>query len=59
VLDVGATLAYSEKDTQKIVANLMELKSSFFPSVPRIFEKIHTLVTSAGDACRDMREGTE
>jgi acyl-CoA synthetase (AMP-forming)/AMP-acid ligase II len=40
VLDVGATLAYWEKDPQKIVANLMELKPTFFPSVPRIFEKI-------------------
>lgn len=50
VLDVGATIAYWEKDPQKIVANLMELKPAFFPSVPRIFEKIHTLATSAGDA---------
>jgi long-chain acyl-CoA synthetase len=50
VLDVGATIAYWEKDPQKIVANLMELKPAFFPSVPRIFEKIHTLATSAVDA---------
>ena len=50
VLDVGATIAYWEKDPQKIVANLMELKPTFFPSVPRIFEKIHTLATSAADA---------
>jgi long-chain acyl-CoA synthetase len=50
VLDVGATIAYWEKDPQKIVANLIELKPTFFPSVPRIFEKIHTLATSAGDA---------
>ena len=50
VLDVGATIAYWEKDPQKIVANLMELKPTFFPSVPRIFEKIHTLATTtAGD----------
>jgi long-chain acyl-CoA synthetase len=50
VLDVGATIAYWEKDPQKIVANLIELKPTFFPSVPRIFEKIHTMATSAGDA---------
>jgi long-chain acyl-CoA synthetase len=49
VLDVGATIAYWEKDPQKIVPNLMELKPTFFPSVPRIFEKIHTLATTAGD----------
>jgi long-subunit acyl-CoA synthetase (AMP-forming) len=37
----------------------MELKPTFFPSVPRTFEKIHMLVTSACDACRDVRESTE
>ncbi len=57
VLDVGATLAYWEKDPQKIVANLMELKPTFFPSVPRIFEKIHTLATAAGDA-RELEQAT-
>ncbi len=48
-LDVGATIAYWEKDPQKIVANLIELRPAFFPSVPRIFEKIHTLATAAAD----------
>ena len=57
VLDVGATLAYWEKDPQKIVANLMELKPTFFPSVPRIFEKIHTLATTAGDA-QELEQAT-
>ena len=57
VLDVGATIAYWEKDPQLIVANLMELKPEFFPSVPRIFEKIHTLATSAGDA-RELEQAT-
>ena len=54
VLDLGATLAYWEKDPQKIVANLMELRPTFFPSVPRIFEKIHTLAMTTGD--RDQLE---
>jgi long-chain acyl-CoA synthetase len=57
VLDTGATLAYWEKDPQKIVANLMELGPTFFPSVPRIFEKIHTLATSAGDA-QELEQAT-
>ena len=57
VLDVGATLAYWEKDPQKIVPNLMELKPTFFPSVPRIFEKIHTLATTAGDP-RELEQAT-
>ena len=48
-LDVGATIAYWERNPQKVVANLMELRPAFFPSVPRIFEKIHTLATSTAD----------
>jgi long-chain acyl-CoA synthetase len=54
--DVGAPVAYWEKDAQKIVPNLMEVKPSYFPSVPRIFEKIYTLARSsaADPALLDM-----
>ncbi len=45
-LDLGGVLAYWEKDAQKIVPNLMEVKPTYFPSVPRMFEKIYTLATS-------------
>jgi long-chain acyl-CoA synthetase len=45
--DLGATLAYWERDPLKIVPNLGELKPSYFPSVPRIFEKIYSTATSA------------
>jgi len=44
--DLGATLAYWEQDPQKILPNLAELKPTYFPSVPRIFEKIYTAATS-------------
>jgi len=44
--DLGATLAYWERDPLKILANLGELKPTYFPSVPRIFEKIYTAATS-------------
>jgi long-chain acyl-CoA synthetase len=40
-IDVGATIAYWEKDPQKIIPNLLEVKPTYFPSVPRIFEKIY------------------
>jgi long-chain acyl-CoA synthetase len=46
-LDLGGTIAYWEKDAQKIVPNLMETKPTYFPSVPRMFEKIYTMATSA------------
>jgi long-chain acyl-CoA synthetase len=45
--DLGTTLAYWERDPLKILPNLAELKPSYFPSVPRIFEKIYTTATSA------------
>jgi long-chain acyl-CoA synthetase len=44
--DLGATLAYWERDPQKILPNLAELKPTYFPSVPRIFEKIYTAANS-------------
>jgi long-chain acyl-CoA synthetase len=45
-VDLGATLAYWERDPLKILPNLAELKPTYFPSVPRIFEKIYTAATS-------------
>jgi long-chain acyl-CoA synthetase len=45
-IDVGATIAYWEKDPQKIIPNLMEVKPTYFPSVPRIFEKIYGLAVA-------------
>jgi long-chain acyl-CoA synthetase len=47
--DIGTPIAYWEKDAQKIVPNLMEVKPTYFPSVPRIFEKIYTLATSSAE----------
>jgi long-chain acyl-CoA synthetase len=45
--DLGTAIAYWERDPLKILPNLTELKPSYFPSVPRIFEKIYTAATSA------------
>ena len=47
--DLGATLAYWERDPLKILPNLSEVKPTYFPSVPRIFEKIYTAATAAVD----------
>jgi long-chain acyl-CoA synthetase len=44
--DLGATLAYWERDPLKILPNLAEVKPTYFPSVPRIFEKIYTAASS-------------
>ena len=49
-IEVGATIAIWQKDPQKIISDLMEVKPTYFPSVPRMFEKIYTLAnTNAED----------
>ena len=71
-IDLGAVLAYWEKDPQKIIPNLMEVKPTYFPSVPRIFEKLYTLAranaedpaaldqaVAVGSKVRQMRERGE
>jgi long-chain acyl-CoA synthetase len=45
-IDLGTAIAYWERDPLKILPNLAELKPTYFPSVPRIFEKIYTAATS-------------
>ena len=49
-LDMGATLAYFGGDPKQIIAELSEVRPTYLPSVPRIFEKLYTLVTAHGDA---------
>ncbi|HEY3192982.1 MAG TPA: AMP-dependent synthetase/ligase [Solirubrobacterales bacterium] len=44
--DLGGNIAYWERDPLKIIPNLVEVKPEYFPSVPRIFEKIYTAATS-------------
>ncbi len=48
-IDLGGTIAYWGGDPKGIVGELMAVKPHYLPSVPRIFEKIYTLVTSSGD----------
>jgi long-chain acyl-CoA synthetase len=45
--DVGGTIAYFGGDTKKVVPELQEVKPTYLPSVPRIFEKIYTLATGS------------
>jgi long-chain acyl-CoA synthetase len=54
--DLGATIAYWERDPLKIMPNLAELKPSYFPSVPRIFEKIYTMATSAMEKAGGLKK---
>ena len=48
--DLGSTLVYFGGDTKQIVPELMDVKPTYLPSVPRIFEKAYTLAYGAIEA---------
>jgi long-chain acyl-CoA synthetase len=52
-LDVGGTLAYWRGDPKTVLEDLAETQPTHVPSVPRVFEKIHTrALAGAEDAGR-------
>jgi long-chain acyl-CoA synthetase len=53
---LGATLAYWQRDPLKIIPDLAEVKPTYFPSVPRIFEKIYTAATAAAENAGGMKK---
>ena len=44
--DLGVKLAYWSRDPAQIIPDLTQVTPSYFPSVPRMFEKIYTLATN-------------
>ncbi len=50
VFDLGGTLAYYGGDTKQVIPELLEVKPTYLPSVPRVFEKIYTLAHGAIEA---------
>jgi long-chain acyl-CoA synthetase len=57
--DLGAVLAYWSRDAKMIVADIVQVNPTFFPSVPRMFEKIYTLATSNIEDKESMRKAVE
>jgi long-chain acyl-CoA synthetase len=47
-LEVGATLAFWSGDSRRLIQDVAAAKPTHFPSVPRIFEKIHTRALAQG-----------
>jgi long-chain acyl-CoA synthetase len=45
--DIGTTIVYFGGDSTQIVPELQQVKPTYLPSVPRIFEKIYTLALSS------------
>jgi long-chain acyl-CoA synthetase len=58
-LEVGATIALWQKDPQKIIGDLMEVKPTYFPSVPRMFEKIYTLANANAEDPAALKKAIE
>jgi long-chain acyl-CoA synthetase len=54
--DLGVTLAYWSRDPQMIIADIAQLSPTYFPSVPRMFEKIYTLATSSVEDQDQLRQ---
>jgi long-chain acyl-CoA synthetase len=57
--ELGATLAYWSRDPKMIIADITQVNPSFFPSVPRMFEKIYTLATSNIEDKEQLRQAVE
>jgi long-chain acyl-CoA synthetase len=57
--ELGATLAYWSRDPKMIIADITQVNPSFFPSVPRMFEKIYTLATSNIEDKEGLRKAVE
>ena len=58
-LDVGATIAYWSKDPTQIISELTQVNPTYFPSVPRMFEKIYTLATAQAEDQEKLRQAVQ
>jgi long-chain acyl-CoA synthetase len=57
--ELGVTLAYWSRDPKMIIADIAQVSPSFFPSVPRMFEKIYTLATSNIEDKEGLRKAVD
>jgi long-chain acyl-CoA synthetase len=57
--DVGTGIVYWGGDPLQIIPELMEVKATYVPSVPRIFEKIYALALSMAESEEQLRGAVE
>ena len=57
--ELGAAMAYWSRDPKMIIADITQVNPTFFPSVPRMFEKIYTLATSNIEDKQQLRQAVE
>ena len=54
-VEAGAEMAYWRRDPKKIVEDVSIVKPTHLPSVPRIFEKIHTAATAKAETAGGVK----
>jgi long-chain acyl-CoA synthetase len=57
--ELGAAIAYWSRDPKQIIADIAQVSPSYFPSVPRMFEKIYTLATANIEDKEGLRKAVE
>jgi long-chain acyl-CoA synthetase len=57
--ELGATIAYWSRNPKLIVADIAQVSPSYFPSVPRMFEKIYTLATANVEDKKGLRKAVD
>jgi long-chain acyl-CoA synthetase len=54
-LDVGATLSFWQGDPKRLLDDVADARPTYFPSVPRVFEKIHARALAAAEESDPLR----
>jgi long-chain acyl-CoA synthetase len=57
--DVGTGIVYFGGDPQQIVVELQQVKATYMPSVPRIFEKIYALAQAMAEDPEQLKQAVE
>jgi long-chain acyl-CoA synthetase len=57
--DLGVTVAYWSRDPKMIIADIAQVSPTYFPSVPRMFEKIYTLATASIEDKEQLSQAIE
>ena len=57
--DVGSSIVYFGGNPKQIVAELQAVRPTYFPSVPRIFEKVYAFATAAAEDPEQLRQAIE
>jgi long-chain acyl-CoA synthetase len=54
-IDAGATLSFWSGDTKRLIDDLAQARPEYFPSVPRLFEKVHARALATAEDASPLR----